>query len=426
MSSQVFACVDCNNFYVSCERVFDAKLARAPVVVLSNNDGCVISRSEEAKALGVPMGAPFFEVRALCERERVRVFSSNYELYGDLSRRVMETLRVFADDVDIYSIDEAFLRLPHGASAQTLDASAREMRATVLRWTGIPVSVGIAATKTLAKLGATLAKRSAKAGGVVVLLEPRHVDCALARSAARDVWNVGPRTAKRLADAGVNTARELRDVNIDALPRRAALAVRRTVLELRGTSCIPLVAARPDRKSVVCSRSFGRAVESLAELREAVAFHASRAAEKLRRSRLAASVVVVFVSSARSGAGPHYSNSSLLGLSAATDFTPELIAHASRGVGRIYRPGVRYKKAGVMLLGLVPASPAQGVMFDTIDRERGRRLMRAVDSVNERMGAETLRFAAAGTERGWEMLRERRSPRYTTNWDELLRLRLDA
>ncbi len=220
MRRQVFACVDCNNFYVSCERVFDPRLAREPVVVLSNNDGCVISRSEEAKALGVPMGAPFFKVRALCEARGVRVFSSNYELYGDLSRRVMETLREFTHEVDIYSIDEAFLRLPD-ATAEALNATAREIRATVLRWTGVPVSVGVAETKTLAKLGATLAKRSAKAAGVVALLDPRHATSALARASARDVWNVGPRTANRLAESGIYTARELRDADEDrsAAPR---------------------------------------------------------------------------------------------------------------------------------------------------------------------------------------------------------------
>lgn len=418
MQRHVFACVDCNNFYVSCERVFDAKIARAPVVVLSNNDGCIISRSEEAKALGVEMGAPFYKVRAFCEARGVKVFSSNYELYGDLSRRVMETLSHFTADVDIYSIDEAFLRLPE-ATSEELTASAREIRATVARWTGVPVSVGVAATKTLAKLGATLAKRSEKAEGVVTLLDPRHVDYALGRASARDVWNVGPRTARRLAECRIDTARKLRDADPDALPRRTALAVARTVLELRGTSCIPLAVAKPARKSVVCSRSFGRPVETLSELREAVACYASRAAEKLRRSRLTANVVVVFVSTDRFREESYYSNSASHVLAVPTDFTPELIAHALGGVGRIYRAGLRYKKAGVMLLGLVPARPAQAAMFDRLDRARAARLMRAVDAVNERMGAGTLRFAATGLARDWKMLRERRSPRYTTCWDEL-------
>jgi DNA polymerase V len=418
MSAQLFACVDCNNFYASCERVFDARIARAPVVVLSNNDGCVISRSEEAKALGVAMGAPFFKVRALCEARGVHVFSSNYELYGDMSRRVMETLSHFTHDVDIYSIDEAFLRMPD-AAAEGLTRLAREIRETVRRWTGVPVSVGVARTKTLAKLGSAVAKRSAKAAGVVALLDPRHIDCALARSSARDVWNVGPRTANRLSKLGVNTALSLRDADVDALPRRTALAVARTILELCGTSCIPLNTATHDRKSAVCSRSFGRAVESLAELREAVAFYASRAAEKIRRAGLAATAVVVFASTDRFREESYYSNSATLGLAVPSDFTPELIAHALRGVERIYRAGLRYKKAGVMLLGLVPARPAQAGMFDGLDRERARRLMSAVDDVNERMGAGTLRFAATGTAREWKMLRERRSPRYTTCWDEL-------
>jgi DNA polymerase V len=401
MRASAFACVDCNNFYVSCERVFDPRLARRAVVVLSNNDGCVISRSQEAKAHGIPMGAPFFSVRALCEREGVAVFSSNYELYGDLSGRVMETLAQFAPHVDIYSIDEAFLNLSH-LSDEELTAKGREMRATIRRWTGIPVSVGIAPTKTLAKLGATIAKRSTKAAGVVALLEARHVDYALARTPVRDVWNVGPRIAGRLASVGINTARELRDADKDLLPRRTRLAVERTILELRGTSCIPLVVCQPTRKSVICSRSFGRRVETLAELREAIAYHTSRAAEKLRRAHLAATVIVVFVSTDRFREESHYRNSTTLNLNVATDFTPELIRHARRGVERIYRAGFRYKKAGVMLLALVPASPAQSGMFDAVDRARAGRLMRAVDDVNRRMGAETLRFAASGIARDCE------------------------
>ncbi|MDT7604052.1 MAG: polymerase [Acidobacteriota bacterium] len=424
MRRHVFACVDCNNFYVSCERVFAPALARAPVVVLSNNDGCVISRSEEAKALGVLMGAPYFGVRALCEARGVFVFSSNYALYGDMSRRVMETLERFTPEIDLYSIDEAFLDLSQCSKRgligdDALTATGREIRSTVRRWTGIPVSVGIAPTKTLAKLGANIAKHSTKAEGVVNLLDARHVDYALGRTSVRDVWNIGARLAKRLRDAGINTALQLRDADERVLSRRLSVAVGRTILELRGVSCLPLVVCKPTRKSIICSRSFGRPVETLAELNEAVAFHVSRAAEKLRRDSLAAAVLVVFVSTGRYS-DERYDNSAVLSLGVATNFTPELIRHARRGVERIYREGLRYKKAGVMLFGLSRANAAQGGLFDTVDRARAARLMQTLDRINARMGAETLRYAAAGLKREWRMLCERRSPCYTTSWDELL------
>jgi DNA polymerase V len=419
---QVLACVDCNNFYVSCERVFNPKLARAPVVVLSNNDGCVISRSEEAKALGVPMGAPFFSVRSLCEAQGIAVFSSNYALYGDMSRRVMETLERFTPEIDLYSIDEAFLDLSQ-LTDDALVETGREMRATVLRWTGVPVSVGVAPTKTLAKLGATIAKRSPKSRGVVNLTNARHAEYALARTPVRDVWNIGRHLAKRLTTAGIDTALQLRDADERALSRRMSVGVGRTIFELRGVSCLPLAVCKPTRKSVVCSRSFGRSVETRAELCESVAFYVSRAAEKLRRDKLAATVLVVFVSTGRFGED-QYSNSAVLSLPVPTNFTPELIRYARRGVGRIYREGLRYKKAGVMLFGLARASNSQGGLFDKVDRGRADRLMQMLDQVNARMGAETLRYAAAGLRRDWRMLCERRSPCYTTRWDELLILRL--
>jgi DNA polymerase V len=418
---RVFACVDCNDFYVSCERVFEPRLAGRPVVVLSNNDGCVVSRSAEAKALGIPMGAPLFRVRELCDAHGVRIFSSNYALYGDLSWRVMETLREAAGEVEVYSIDEAFLWLPD-PGADELTRLCRELRSTVVRWTGVPVSVGVGHTKTLAKLGATLAKRSQKSGGVVSLLDPRHADYALRRAEVRDVWNVGPRLSRRLRAAGVETAAELRDSDEREWRARTSVCLARVILELRGVSCLPLELCQPTRKSAVCSRSFGRPVESLAGLSEAVAAYASRAAEKIRRERLAAGALAVFVSTGRSGGGPQYSNSAVIALPVATNYTPELIGSARRGVERIYRAGFRYKKAGVMLLGLVPESPAQGGMFDRVDRERAGRLMSAVDEINARMGRDTVRFAGSGLRRGWRMLSGHRSPRYTTRWDELLLL----
>lgn len=417
------ALIDCNDFYVSCERVFAPRLKGRPVVVLSNNDGCVISRSREAKEIGLAMGAPLFKVRALLEANGAAVFSSNYELYGDMSRRVMRTLEEFAPRMEVYSIDEAFLDLS-GFAGSELAGVGRDIRSQVMRWTGIPVCVGIAATKTLAKLAARVAKRSTKAAGVVNLSGSPHLPHALARTPAGDVWGVGARLTRRLAVEGVETALDLRDADERRMRRIGGVCLQRVVYELRGTPCLPLALCPPPRQSVVCSRSFGRPVESLAELGEAVSFHASRAAAWLRRASLTAGVLVVFAATSRFRDEERYDNSVTLTLPRATDYTPELLAHARRGVEMIYRAGCQFKKAGVMLLELVPASPAQSLLFDATDRARAGRLMRTLDYVNRRMGHRVLRYAATGLRRDWQMLSEHRSPRCTTRWNELLLLLL--
>jgi DNA polymerase V len=419
------ALIDCNDFYVSCERVFAPRLKGRPVVVLSNNDGCVISRSREAKEIGVAMGAPLFQVRSLLEANGATIFSSNYELYGDMSRRVMRTLEEFAPRMEVYSIDEAFLDLS-GFAESELAGVGQDIRSQVMRWTGIPVCVGIAATKTLAKLAARVAKRSTKAAGVVNLSGSPHLRHALALTPAGDVWGVGPRLTRRLAAAGVETALDLRDADERRMRRIGGVCLGRVVHELRGTTCLPLALCPPPRQSVVCSRSFGRPVESLAELCEALSYHAARAAVRLRRAGLAAGVLVVFAATSRFGDEDHYDNSVALTLPRATDYTPELIGHARRGVEAIYRAGCQFKKAGVMLLELVPASPSQSVLFDATDRAREGRLMRTLDYVNRHMGHRALRYAATGLRRDWQMLSEHRSPRCTTRWNELLLLAAPA
>ncbi|MGH9943719.1 MAG: Y-family DNA polymerase [Pyrinomonadaceae bacterium] len=419
----IFAHVDCNNFYVSCERVFAPKLKGRPVVVLSNNDGCVISRSEEAKAAGVRMGTPVFQAREIIERHGIEVFSSNYALYGDMSARVLETLNEFTPEVEVYSIDEAFLKLAGCRGAEDLTALGRRIKEKVYQWTGLPVSVGVAETKTLAKVAARVAKTSAKAGGVVNLYGSPYAERALARVAVEDVWGVGPAYARLLKEKGVATALDLRGVDKRWMRQQAGIVGQRIVLELRGTSCLPLEMCPPPRLTVTVSRSFGRPVETLAELREAVACYTARAAEKLRRRRLAANALLVFLTTNRFAPAttPQYSASALVRLPAPSNYTPELISHALEGVARLYRDGYRFKKAGVTLVELVPEAPAQGAIFDRLDRERARRLMRAVDDINTRMGRYTLHFAAAaGLKRPWQTRSERRSPRFTTCWSELL------
>src|SRR5262245_39957545 len=294
----MIALVDCNSFYCSCERVFDARLANRPIVVLSNNDGCVIARNAEAKAFEIRMGQPFFEIKHLIDRHGVVVRSSNYELYGDVSARVMDTLSDFTDEMETYSIDEAFLRLDVGAK-ESFTVLGREIRGRVLRHTGIPVSVGVARTKTLAKAANYHAKRSEKAAGVLSLERQAHTELALDRLPVDEVWGVGPRYTEMLRRHGIETALDLRDAPDDWVRERMTVVGLRTVTELRGTPCIPLEITPPNKKLITVSRSFGAATSSLGELRAAIAFYTARAAEKLRRQRLAAGTITVFIETDR-------------------------------------------------------------------------------------------------------------------------------
>ncbi|HLM58016.1 MAG TPA: Y-family DNA polymerase [Pyrinomonadaceae bacterium] len=417
---RAIALVDCDNFYVSCERVFDPGLRGRPVVVLSNNDGCIISRSDEAKALGIRMGAPLHEERRVVEAHDVCVFSSNYALYGDMSWRVMQTLSDFAPEVEVYSIDEAFLELDFAGQreARSLGDCIRER---LKRWTGIPVTVGVGPTKTLAKLAARVARKSAKAGGVVVLSDGRLRDEALSRVAVGEVWGVGPSRARVLKEAGVETALDLSRADERWARRRLGVVGARIVLELRGTACLPLESCPRPRHSVTASRSFGRPVASREELCEAAVYFVTRAAERLRRARLATSVLVLFAATDRFGADPQHF-AATIHLPVPTDIRSELIAHARRGVGQLHREGFLYKKAGVTLLELVPAAPLQAGLFDEVDREREGRVVEAVERINAMLGPGAIRYAADLRKRHWLGRSEKRSPHYTTSWKDLLKI----
>lgn len=414
----LFALVDCNNFYVSCERVFNPKLAGKPVLVLGNNDGIVVARSNEAKALGIPMGAPAFKYRDLIRRHDVQVFSSNYALYGDMSQRVMETLQQFSPEVEVYSIDEAFLSLM-GFNTQDLAEYGRRIRATVKQWTGLPVSVGVAETKTLAKIANHHAKRSVESAGVFDLTTWPDRDSLLAGVPVEDVWGIGPAHARRLNRYGITTALALRSADDHWIRKQMGVVGLRTVQELRGLSCLPLEQCPPPKQGITCSRSFGRPVTTLAEMREAVAAYTARAAEKLRGEQLSASALTVFLTTNPFKDEPQYSNALTLRLPVATDATPELLRVALKGIEAIYRDDFRYKKAGVMLLGLVPVGQVQANLFDQADRARSTRLMKAVDSLNARDGADTVRFAVSGLIQQWRTQFARRSPSFTTNWRDL-------
>ena len=419
MASPVFALADCNNFYASCERVFRPSLEGRPVVVLSNNDGCVIARSNEAKALGFAMGDPYHLNREKLAAHDVVVFSSNYALYGDISRRVMDTLGTFTPEVELYSIDEAFLNLA-GFERRGLAEYARLIRATVGRDTGIPVSIGIGPTKTLAKIANHLAKAAPETGGVLDLAET-DVDEALAKIEIREVWGVGLRWARWLEAQGIVTALDLKRADPKAIRQKMTVVGERLVHELNGRPCLPLELVEPPRQGLTVSRSFGQTLTALRPIKDALVSFVGRAGEKLRRQPLMAGQVRVFVTTNRfSATQPFYANSATVRLPSPTDFTPDLVEAAMQLLEKLYRPGFHYQKCGVMLLDLSLVTEVQADLFDARDRQREAWLMRALDSLNADHGARTVRVGNVGGKRpAWAMRQALRSPRYTTRWREL-------
>jgi DNA polymerase V len=364
------------------------------------------------------MGVPEFQIRPVLRAHRVQVFSSNYRLYGDLSQRVMETLEQFSPNIEIYSIDEAFLSLM-GFERRDLTEYGRQIRRTVKQWTGIPVSVGIAETKTLAKIANRVAKRTPDVGGVYDLRACPDREVLLGRIAVEDVWGIGPTYARLLKQHDIATALQLRQADVQWIRTHMGVVGMRLVAELRGHSCLDLEACPAPKQGITCSRAFGRSVSTLAEMEEAVSSYVSRAAEKLRGEGLAATVLTVFLMTNEFTDEPQYRNSVTCSLSVGTDTTSELIRAALRGLRTIYRDGYRYKKAGVMFTALVPASQVQPDLFDRQDRPRSKRLMAALDAVNDRWGAGTLEYAASGLTKAWKTQFHRRSPAYTTDWNAL-------
>jgi DNA polymerase V len=421
----MYAIVDCNNFFVSCERVFEPKLIGKPVVVLSNNDGCIISRSAEAKKLGIKMGAPYFDVRKDIEKHNVKVFSSNYALYGDFSRRVMNALGEFVDrgdDLEVYSIDEAFLNLAPLADLHEPVDYCRRIRTTVERWTGIPVSVGIAPTKTLAKIANTVAKKYKGYNGVFHLDTKERTEKVLAATPVKDVWGIGRRLGDKLEQYGIYNALQLRDCNDMLIRKTGGITILRTVNELRGTPCFFSDSVPDVKKGIASTRSFGKTVTEYEDLREAVSTYISRAAVKLRKQGSAAGALYVFVRTSAFEEGEKYQRSSWRELPVHTDSTPELIHHATEMLREIYRAGISYKKAGVMLSQLIPRDSIQLNAFDTADRSRESRAMKVLDQINRTHGTDVLRIASTGTSDSrehWQMRSKMVSPQFTTKWNEL-------
>lgn len=420
----LFALVDANNFYASCERVFRPELEGKPIVVLSNNDGCIIARSNEAKALGVEMGTPFFKARGMIEKHGINVFSSNYALYGDISARVVSILADSAPGLEVYSIDESFLDLTGIPDA---DGFARQLKAKVRKWTGIPCCVGIGPTKTIAKLANRLAKKSARTGGVLDLSrDPTWLEAALRKVDVEDIWGIGGRLSAMLHQRGIHKAADLRDAEDGWVRQRMGVVGLRVVHELRGISCLPLEDVAPAKKSCCVSRSFGQVVTDLATMTEAVASHAARAGEKLRRDGLVASHITVFLLTDRFDDDDRikpkaeYESAATADLGGWTADTRQLVGAAMAVTERLFRDGAEYKKAGILLPYLEPAESAPRSLFDCPD-PRSAKLMKAMDAITATHGRGAVRLAAQGikTGKGWEMSQSRRSPHYTTRIEDL-------
>ena len=414
----VFALADCNNFYCSCERAFDPRLEGRPVVVLSNNDGCVIARSNEAKALGIAMGAPFYQVRALVDQVGLVVKSSNFALYGDMSERVMAVLGEFAPAIEVYSVDECFLDL---TGLPNPEEFCRFLRRTVRQWTGIPISVGVAPTKTLAKLANMLAKKSRRAEGVVDFAShPHWVSGALAGIEAGDVWGIGRKSAAKLARHHILTAADLAAAN-PALIRSVLGAVGvLTALEVRGQAVHSLETQPADRQTCCCSRTFGHPVDQWDDAHAAILDFTARAAQKIRRDQLVAGAVQVFITTDRFRQDqPQYSNAATIMLDQAVAHTPLLIAAAVKALGAIWRQGFHYRKAGVTLLDLGRAHSRPRDLFTPPPSPRQDQLMQAVDATNRRFGQGAITFGPACRTASWRSQQNRKSPCYTTRWADV-------
>ncbi len=395
--------VDCNSFYVSCERLFNPRIRKKPVVVLSNNDGCIISRSNEAKALGIRMGEPYFKAKNIIVKNKVEVFSSNYSLYGDLSRRVMRTLKRFNTEIEVYSIDEAFIDLSNFPDSE-VEKVGREIRQTVLQWTGIPTSIGIAKTKTLSKVANHIAKK--KQSGVTSLIAIENLDPILEKVEINDVWGVGRQLTKFYQKNGIYNAKQLKNKSNTWIKKCSNVLSSRTAMELRGVPCINLETTQTKRKSCVVSRSFGKRIESFQELKEAVANYCLNASEKIRSESLVAKAITVFVRTSpfQRNYG-YYSNSKTVDFPIATNNSLETVKTAITILENIFRNGCRYQKAGVMLTGLRDDDGRKN-LFSSEKDEKIKTLMKSIDNTNYRYGRSTLSLASAGVHKKWNMRRQ--------------------
>ena len=422
------ALIDVNNFYVSCERVFNPKLNNKPVVVLSNNDGCAVARSNEVKVLGVPMGAPWFKLKDLAKQHNIIALSSNYALYADMSNRVMSILRQFSPDQEVYSIDESFLDLTHFQHKNHTNY-AQTMRKRILQWTGLPVCVGIGSTKTLAKLANHCAKKRSQYKGVCDFnaITITELDAILHSIEVSEIWGIGRKLAPRLQAIGINTALDLKIANSDRLRRQFSVVMQKTIHELNGIICMELEDVAPPKKQILSSRSFGVPVTDYNSLAESITLYMSRAAEKLRKQQSFAGSVYVYIrTSPFKPDQPFYSNGMAMPLPSHTDDTRQLVNAVLWALKNLYRPNYQYAKAGVMLNDLVPA---QGIQTDLFSQKmttpKTSQLMKTLDSINKKMGKESSKLASEGFKRPWKMKQENKSASYTTSWNGALSIDWD-
>jgi DNA polymerase V len=409
------ALIDCNSFYVSCERLFNPKIKNVPVVVLSNNDGCVISRSTEAKKLGIKMGEPYFKVKELVKKNNVQIFSSNYSLYGDLSRRVMKVLKGFSDKIEIYSIDEAFIDLSH-IKDENIEDYGKKIRERVLKWTGIPTSVGISCTKTLSKVANHVAKKNKT--GVIFLKD--NIDDVLKNFDISDIWGVGRQLSKLYIKNGINNAYKLKNISNSWVKKSTNVLGAKTVMELRGIPCINLETEETKRKSCCVSRSFGRKVESLNKLKESITTHCLNAAEKIRNDNQTTRSITVFIRTSPFDKNrKYYSNSLTIDLPVATNNSLELVKVAIEGLKKIYKYGYFYQKAGVILSKLSEAGEKNLNLLTPILENKSQTLMKAIDVTNAKYGRNVISVAQAGINNSWKMRREHSSKIDTASFDSL-------
>ncbi len=414
------ALIDCNSFYVSCERLFKPKLLNKPVVVLSNNDGCVISRSNEAKALGIKMGEPFFKVKDLVSKHKVFVFSSNYALYGDLSRRVMKILKTFSPNVEIYSIDEAFLDLSFVEENKT-EELAKEIRNRILKWTGIPTSVGVSNTKTLSKVANHIAKKNNTG---VMYLDPKYSDEYLKKFEIQDIWGVGRQLTKFFIKNNILTAFDLKNVSNTWIKKSTNVLSAKTVMELRGVPCIDLLPHSEKRKSCCVSRSFGKKVSNLEELKEAITAHSLNATEKIRTDEQITRSITVFIRTSPFNKDKrYYSNSHTIELPIDTNNSLEIVKYALEALDKIYKPGYLYQKAGIILSKLKDADKFERNLLTPIIEKDLKKLMNAIDLTNTKYGRYSISLAQAGINKSWKMRRQHSSKIDTASFYDLPTIR---
>jgi DNA polymerase V len=417
----MLALADCNNFYASCERVFQPSLQNKPVVVLSNNDGCVIARSNEAKALGIKMGEPAFKLKELIKKKNVSVFSSNFTLYGDMSKRVMSTIREEVKRMEIYSIDESFIDFRGEAKVKE---KAVALRQKVLQHTGIPISIGIAPTKTLCKVAGLIAKKHTKTG-VFLLNDKKLIERVLKWLPIEELWGIGRKHSVLLKNVGIYTAYDLCNADNSWIKRRMSIVGLRMVKELRGIPCFELEENAKKKKNICTSRSFGEKVSSLEELKESVSSFASDCAYKLRKQKSCASRLSVFITTNPfNPKAKQYKGFTNIKIDTPTNDSIEIVRIALQALKKVYRNGYIYKKAGIIVSDIVPQSQQQLSLFDNLDREKHRQIMSSIDIINNKMGKDKVRLAVQGHQKRWRLKQERLSPCYSTRINDALTVKI--